>query len=223
MKRYSLKQTQLYALFLFSGTIPVLTLVLGFHLAWQYHDTSNAAVYPVVQTEQTVVDAEQTAVKEEQKRGESDQSNLPHQALDPSNTTAPLASIDALAAATPSVDKPAFEFKPQPEPQEAIPRQTHLSDVSEILSTDQAFALQLGAFESKDRAIAWATAKRTEHDDVHLLKREVNGRVLFTVAVGHFDQKDLAREAQKKLASSLGVSSYVIEYRQSAKEIVLSS
>lgn len=216
MDRYSLNQTQLYALFLFAGTIPVLTLVLGFHLAWQYHDTSSANVYPVIQPEQQVSDTIHS----------NEHLEVLTLVTDVSNASASLVAIDAPVKKDLSLDEQRGE--PELEHGDSLVIKTRLPEASKLeaskeFHTNQAFALQLGAFQEKQRAIVWAADKRLEHDDVHLLKREVNGRLFYTVVVGHFDHKEDARAAQRSLITNAGISSYLIEYRQSAEEIILGS
>ena len=199
MNRYSLNQSQLYALVLSAAIIPLIALVLGFHLAWQYHDKgsakTNATFLPVVQSDELVM---------------------------PNETLATLADLSLEAETQISQEKPLVQVSVKDEVSILGVPDMSSAQVSKAV-LDEAFALQLGAFRDKSRAIAWASIKQLEHDNVHLLEREIGGQKYYAVAVGHFEKKDLAREAQKKLAESNGVSSYVIEYRKGAKEIVLSS
>lgn len=222
MNRYSFNQTQLYALLLFSGAIPVLTLVLGFHLAWQYHDGKALANgYPVVLSDQVVqrdISHELNAAPDAMEIRLTENPQIETQADASAETSAktaePIKNAEliktAQIAASPTITS---ETDNPP----SMPVSGAGSD------TQKAFALQLAAFQDKQRAIAWATKQKQQHDNVHLLKREIDGKTFYTVAVGHFEEKSAAKSAQHALTSARGVSSYVIEYRQNAEEIILSS
>ena len=207
MNKYSFTQSQLYALLLFAGIIPVIALVLGFHLAWQYQDEGNvkgsseasiaatATLPPVVHSDELV------------------KPNV--EVVTPPDL--PLESENAVL-----IDIPAEKLLSEDRIDSTNTIDTASAHLTET-GLDQTFALQLGAFREKSRAIAWASLKQLEYDAVHLLERDIDGQKYYCVAVGHFDQKDQAREAQKTLAEISGESSYVIEYQKTAKEIVLSS
>lgn len=207
MNRYSFNQSQLYALVLFSGIIPVIALVLGFHLAWQYHDEGSG-------------------------KGNSEASIEAKANLTPVVHSDELVKPNVAVATPPDLHLESENMVLIDTPAEKLLSEDRVGSTSTIDTTsaqstgmglDQAFALQLGAFREKSRAIAWASLKQLEYDAVHLLEREIDGQIYYCVAVGHFDQKDQAREAQKTLAEISGESSYVIEYQKTAKEIVLSS
>ena len=221
MNRYSLNQTQLCCLLLFAGTIPVLALVFGFHLAWQYHDGKAAFSYSVVQADEhlrmPIENATPSLVVDSDAAG-----------LLASVEQSEIAGLESVAVAS----EPQYLFDSHTQNTEVNEREIEQQDslipesqgeAINVLDTTPAFALQLGAFRDKHRAIAWASKKRLEHQNVHLLMREVKGQVLYTVAVGHYEKREEAKIAQKSLVSKSGVSSYVIEYRQKAKEIVLST
>ena len=168
MNRYTFNQTQLYALLLFAGLIPVLTLVVGFHLAWQYHE-SNGRIsgFPVVLSEQLVND------------NAAHLESLDQKALQEVVDVSPQEDAGAIAV---SASQPLISV---PEPDTLKQTKPGIAQSERMAASELGFALQLGAFKDKQRAIAWASQQKLKHQNVHLLKREIAGKIFYTVAVGH--------------------------------------
>ncbi len=81
---------------------------------------------------------------------------------------------------------------------------------------DDGFGLQLGAFESREEAIAFIEEHGAALGDrrVHVVATEVKGKGTWhRVRVGHFDSKRIARRARRNMTDELRSTSIVVKYR----------
>ncbi|MEQ8571860.1 MAG: SPOR domain-containing protein [Deltaproteobacteria bacterium] len=81
---------------------------------------------------------------------------------------------------------------------------------------DDGFGLQLGAFESREEAVAFIREHGAALGDrrVHVIATEVKGKGTWhRVRVGHFDSKRIARRARRNMTDELRSTSIVVKYR----------
>ena len=210
MKKQLLSLNQLYSLILVSAAIPLLALVSGFHMAWQYYEKSPPNP-PVVLSHQVI----QSGLQDDS--GVHTNQSL-ERAVDTVNH-----SVAAYAA----------EFVP-PNPVETLSSERQLqprsvlseSQIKETFDVDHAFAkespnyaLQIGAFGTKKRAAMWANQHKLGKYRVMILLRTVEGRHIYAVVVTGFDSRTDAQFAKQELRIQNGLDGFIIKRSSKDKEI----
>lgn len=220
MRKYSFSQIELYSIILFSAIVAALSVLVGFNLAWQH----SGAQTPIVGAHELVATevVSENVAPEKRVVGVSGTSqvltgevpeSLEGKGISEIPVDGPSISDNAQVLASSDVVK--HEAQDEGEAFGAIAFQ-------EVLAHDS-FAIQIGAFSEKQRALKLAHDQRSEHDTLSVVVRHVDGHKYFSVLVGDFDSKAQATQLKTRLQHKRGWQGYVIKRETDAQEVKLSS